>query len=138
VGDTGLTQKAFFERAREGRLSGIRCGGCGEVAIPPKEFCASCGARAWDVLPLSGDGTLTSYTIIRVAPTRHAGEAPYAVGVVRLAEGASIFGRIVDVPFEHLQIGLPVRFRPIVVNGQPAVGFSSSAADSPSRASTSR
>lgn len=121
--EPGITLKGFFERASEGRLTGIRCGGCGEVAIPPKEFCASCGTRAWEQITLSGEGTLASYTVIRVAPARHATEAPYAVGVVRLKEGAAIFGRILDVPFEKLAVGLPLRFRPIVVNEQTSVGF---------------
>ena len=74
-------------------------------------------------MPLSGEGTLASYTIIRVAPARHAAGAPYAVGVVKLKEGASIFGRIVEVPFEKLAVGLELRFRPIVVNDQTSVGF---------------
>ena len=119
-----ITLKGFFEKARDGRLTGIKCGGCGEMAIPPKEFCASCGARAWEQVPLSGEGTLASYTIIRVAPRGHT-DAPYAVGVVKLKEGASIFGRIVDVPFEKLTVGLPLRFRPLVVKDQTAVGFTS-------------
>ena len=123
MSEPAITLKGFFERARDGRLTGIKCGGCGEVAIPPKEFCASCGARAWEHIPLSGDGTLTSYTIIRVAATRHAAEVPYAVGVVRLKEGAALFGRVVDVPFEKLCVGLPLRFRPIVVNDQTSIGF---------------
>ena len=118
-----MTLKGFFEKAREGRLTGIKCGGCGEVAIPPKEFCANCHARAWSPIELSGDGTLTSYTIIRVAATNHAASAPYAVAVVRLKEGASILGRILDIPFEKLEVGLPVRFRPVVVNDQTVVGF---------------
>ena len=118
-----VTLKGFFDLARDGRLTGIRCGGCHEVAIPPKEFCASCGTRAWEPVPLSGEGTLASYTIIRVAPARHADDAPYAVGVVKLKEGASIFGRIVDVPFDKLTVGLSLRFRPIVVKEQTAVGF---------------
>ena len=122
--ETVITLKGFFERVREGHLTGIKCGGCGEIAIPPKEFCASCGTHSWQPVPLSGDGTLASYTIIRVAPTRHAADAPYAVGVVRLKEGASIFGRIVDIPFEKLSVGLPLRFRPIVVNEQTSVAFS--------------
>jgi uncharacterized OB-fold protein len=122
-----VTLKGFFEQAREGRLTGIKCGGCGEVSIPPKEFCANCGTRAWAPVPLSGEGTLASYTIIRVAPARHADDAPYAVGVVKLREGASIFGRIVDVPFEKLAVGLPLRFRPIVVKEQTSVGFVSMA-----------
>jgi len=118
-----VTLKGFFEKARGGRLTGIKCGGCGEIAIPPKEFCANCGTRAWEAVPLSGEGTLASYTIIRVAPAKHAEDAPYAVGVVKLKEGASIFGRIVDVPFEKLQVGLALRFRPIVVKEQTSVGF---------------
>ena len=119
-----ITLKGFFERAREGQLTGIKCGGCGELAIPPKEFCAACGTRAWELVPLSGEGTLASYTVIRVAPAKHVADAPYAVGVVKLKEGASIFGRILDVPFEKLSVGLPLRFRPIVVKEQTAVGFS--------------
>jgi len=119
-----MTVKGFFEQARRGRLTGIKCGGCGDVAIPPKEYCASCHARAWQVVPLAGEGTLASYTVIRVAPARHAGEAPYAVGVVKLKEGASIFGRILDVPFDKLEVGMPLRFRPIVNGEQTAVGFS--------------
>jgi uncharacterized OB-fold protein len=118
-----VTLKAFFERAREGRLTGIKCGGCGEIAIPPREFCASCGARAWQPVPLSGDGTLASYTVIRVAPARHAADAPYAVGVVKLKEGASIFGRILEIPFDKLYVGLPLHFRPIVAGEQTSVAF---------------
>ena len=94
-----ITLKGFFERARDGCLTGIKCGGCGEIAIPPKEFCASCGTRAWQAVQLSGDGTLASYTVIRVAPARHAADAPYAVGVVRLKEGASIFVGILAAIF---------------------------------------
>ena len=123
MSEATVTLKGFFERAREGRLTGIKCGGCGEIAIPPKEFCASCGAHAWEQIPLSGDGTLASYTIIRVAARQHAADVPYAVGVVRLKEGAAIFGRVVDVPFEKLCVGLPLRFRAIVVNDQTAIGF---------------
>lgn len=118
-----ITLKHFFEQARDGALTGIRCGKCGELAIPPKEFCPACGQRAWTPVPLAGDGTIASYTIIRVAPSRHAGDAPYAVAVVRLREGASLLGRVVDVPLDRLAVGLPVKFRPLVIQGQTALGF---------------
>src|SRR5436190_1709220 len=42
------------------------------MAIPPKEFCARCGARAWQTVALSGDGTLASYTLNRM-PGRYRG-----------------------------------------------------------------
>jgi uncharacterized protein len=123
VTDPVITLKHFFEQARDGALTAIRCGKCGELAIPPKEFCAACGQRAWTPVPLSGEGTIASYTVIRVAPTRLAGDVPYAVAVVKLREGVSLLGRVVDVPLDRLEIGLPVKFRPLVIQGQTALGF---------------
>ena len=121
--DGGVTLKQFFERAREGTLTALRCAECGELAIPPKEFCAACQQRAWEPLTLAGEGTIASYTVIRVAPTPHAGEAPYAIAVVKLREGVSLMGRVVDIPLDTLAIGLPVRFRPLVVENQTSIGF---------------
>jgi hypothetical protein len=118
-----ITLRHFFEKAREGQLTAVRCGGCGELAVPPKEFCPSCAQRAWEPVALSGRGTIASYTIIRVAPRAHAADAPYAIAAVQLREGVSILGRLVDIPIEQVAVGLPVRFRPLVRNGQTAVGF---------------
>ena len=118
-----LTLKHFFEEARAGRLTGIRCGKCGELAIPPKEFCPGCQERDWTPVPLGGTGAIVSFTIIRIPPRGRAEEAPYAVAVVRLDEGVSLLGRVVDVPLEGLRTGLPVRFRALVTGEQTAVGF---------------
>ena len=118
-----LTQKEFFEKAGAGELAAVRCGRCGALAIPPREFCPECSERAWQPTTLSGEGTIASYTIIRVAPRAHADDAPYAIAAVRLREGVSLLGRVVDVPLNALAIGLPVRFRPIVVKDRSAVGF---------------
>lgn len=118
-----LTLKHFFEEARAGRLTGIRCGRCGELAIPPKEFCPICQERDWTSVPLAGGGSITSFTIIRVPPRGRGPEAPYAVAVVRLDEGVSLLGRIVDIPLETLRADLPVRFRPLVAGEQTSIGF---------------
>jgi len=118
-----VTLKSFFEQAREGRLTGIRCGKCGEFAVPPKEFCPACHERAWETVPLSGEGEIASFTVIRVAPRGHAADAPYAIAAVRLKEGVSLLGRIVEIPLEKLAVGLRVRFRPLVKKDQTSVGF---------------
>ncbi|HTY77986.1 MAG TPA: Zn-ribbon domain-containing OB-fold protein [Candidatus Bathyarchaeia archaeon] len=118
-----LTLKHFFEEARAGRLTGIRCGKCGELAIPPKEFCPGCQEHDWTAVPLAGKGAVVSFTVIRIPPRGRGEEAPYAVAVVRLDEGVSLLGRIVDVPLDGLRTGLPVRFRPLVTGEQTAVGF---------------
>jgi uncharacterized OB-fold protein len=118
-----ITLRHFFEQARAGQLTAVRCGGCGTLAVPPKEFCPACAQRAWEPVPLSGEGRIASYTIIRVAPRAHAADAPYAIAAVELAEGVSMLGRVVDVPLEQVAVGLPVRFRPLVRDGQTVVGF---------------
>ena len=118
-----ITLRNFFDRAREGQLTGVRCRKCGELAMPPKELCPACGERAWQPVPLAGEGTIASFTVIRVAPRAYAAEVPYGVAVVKLKEGVSLLGRIVDIPLEKLAIGLPVRFRPLVRNDQTSVGF---------------
>ena len=118
-----MTLQKFFEQARAGQLIAVRCDRCGALAIPPKEFCPQCSQRAWAPAPLSGDGTIASYTVIRVAPRGHADEVPYAIAAVQLEEGVSMLGRVVDIPFDKLRLGLPVRFRPLERGGQTAIGF---------------
>jgi len=68
-------------------------------------------------------GTIASYTVIRVAPRAYTADVPYAVAVVKLKEGVSLLGRIVEIPLDKLAVGLPVRFRPLVKGDQTAVGF---------------
>ena len=121
--ESTVTLGRFFEQVRDGALTAIRCEACGALAVPPKELCPECGARRWEPVPLSGEGTIASYTIIRVAPRGHADDAPYAIAAVRLREGVSLLGRVVDVPLDTLAIGLPVRFRPIVIKDHVAIGF---------------
>ncbi|MGH7313620.1 MAG: Zn-ribbon domain-containing OB-fold protein [Candidatus Rokuibacteriota bacterium] len=123
MSESGITIKSFFDGVRAGTLTGIRCGTCRELAVPPKEFCPACGARAWHAEALSGEGTIASYTIIRVAPARHAADAPYAIAVVRLTDGVQLLGRVVDIPLEQVAVGLPVRFRPLTRNGHTTIAF---------------
>ena len=118
-----ITLKSFFEEARAGRLTGIKCGHCGELAIPPKEICPGCQQRAWTPVPLAGRGTVVSFTVIRVPPRGAPAPAPYAVAVVKLDEGVSLLGRLVDIPLESLKAGLPVKFRPLLAEQQTAIGF---------------
>jgi uncharacterized OB-fold protein len=118
-----ITLKGFFEEAREGRLSAIRCGSCGELAIPPKELCPSCHERRWELVPLHGTGSVVSFTVIRIPPRGRLAEAPYAVAVVKLDEGVSLLGRIVDIPLDALTAGLSVRFRPLLLGDQVIISF---------------
>jgi hypothetical protein len=123
VTDRVVHLRDFFEAARAGRLTALRCGGCGELAIPPREFCPACHQRDWRPVPLAGEGTVVSFTVIRIAPRGFSGQVPYAIASVRLAEGVSVLGRLVDVPLDSIRVGMAVRFRPLVEGGETTLGF---------------
>lgn len=116
-----LTIREFFEAVRAGRLLVQRCTGCGELAVPPRHLCVACGGRSWEPRPLAGDGEVSSFTVIRVPPGPRAAEVPYAIVIVRMAEGVSLLGRLDEVPLEALRVGLPVRFAG-ALGGSPAPG----------------
>jgi len=116
-----LTLGAFFEGVRAGRLVVQRCAGCGELAVPPRAFCSACHGREWARLTLGGEGEVTSYTVIRVPPGPLAGQAPYAIVVVRFPEGVALLGRTTGIPLEALRVGLPVRFAPPPSAADPPV-----------------
>jgi len=123
VTDRVITLKGFFDEARAGRLSAIRCRSCGDLAIPPRELCPRCQERQWELVPLHGTGTVTSFTVIRIPPRGRHAEAPYAVAVVKLDEGVSLLGRVVEIPLDALKAGLPVRFRPLMTDEHVMIGF---------------
>jgi uncharacterized OB-fold protein len=113
--------REFLEGVREGRLVVQRCGACGALAVPPKAVCPDCESRAWERVPLSGDGEVASFTVIRVAPPRLAAEVPYAIVVARMAEGVSLLGRLAGAPVDAVRVGMPVRLVPPPAGTDPPV-----------------
>jgi uncharacterized OB-fold protein len=88
-------------------LEARRCTECGKLAVEAGHSCPFCGHQGGDRVTLSGLGQLVSWTVIRVAPVRYASEAPYAVGVIDLEEGARLTARI-EGDAEQLLPGQPV------------------------------
>ena len=91
-------------------LEALQCGACKELTAPPRLVCPACGRRELRRVALSGQGTLFSYTTIRVPPVRFQRRAPYQVAVVELAEGIRMTGRLEGVEGEEIALGTPVRF----------------------------
>jgi uncharacterized OB-fold protein len=63
----------------------------------PREICAACLSHKLETIDLPGAGKLVAWTIIRRAPTRFRGDAPYAVCVVELDVGnLRVTGRLAN------------------------------------------
>ncbi len=90
-------------------LQGRRCAECGKLSLGTGHPCPFCGSQGGTLVPLSGRGRLVSWTVIRVAPGRYAGEAPYAVGLLELPEGLRLTARLEGDP-EQLSAGQAVAF----------------------------
>jgi len=84
----------FFDKLREGKLTGYRCRDCGEYTCPPQSVCQECGSENIEVAELRMSGTLRSFTTIAIPPTGLEDEAPYTVALVETDDGPWIMGRL--------------------------------------------
>ena len=105
------------------RYEAARCTGCGRVFFPPRRACSRCRGRVFEKTTLSREGTLETFTVIRVAPSGFLDEAPYAVGIVSLPEGVKVTAQIVDCDLDALAVGDPVRleFRRVRQDGESGI-----------------
>ena len=88
----------FWNSLAEGRFLSTWCDACRRFTFPPKPHCPVCWATEVDWKELGGAGRLYSYTINYVPPRGMAMEAPYAIGIVDLAEGVRLMCRLVGMP----------------------------------------
>jgi uncharacterized OB-fold protein len=98
----------FWDGTKANKLLLQKCDECSKVYFPPRPFCPVCASRRVSVVEASGKGVLWSYVIHhRPVPGF---TPPYAIAVVKLAEGPTMMTNIVDCPQtpEALQLDMPV------------------------------
>ena len=97
------------EQLRSGILSLQRCSDCGRCRYPIAPVCPYCGRPLFDWISCTGTGTIFSW--VRY-PRSYLPEfetlVPYVVLCVELAEGARMFGRLVE-PGVEPRIGMGVQ-----------------------------
>jgi uncharacterized OB-fold protein len=105
------------------RFEGAKCKGCGKVYFPPRLICPECQSKEFENIQLKKDGKVLTYTIIRVPPSQFVDQAPYAMGVVELADGVKLLTQIADCDLEKIDIGMKVRveFRKIYDEGHAGI-----------------
>lgn len=105
------------------RLEANRCDACEKIFFPPRLICPGCGNRELKAVKLKDTGKVLTYTVIHTPPHKFEDQAPYAMGIVELDDGARVTGQIVDCEFEKLAIGMPVRieFRKIFNEGESGI-----------------
>jgi uncharacterized protein len=104
-------------------LLGSRCTTCSQAFMPPKTFCPEC-RRSGKIedFHFSGNGKISSYTIIRIPPEGFEVYTPYTVAVIDLDEGASISGQVIG-DINRVEVGKRVRpvFRKLMEDGKEGI-----------------
>jgi uncharacterized protein len=98
----------FWTSGRDGLLRFLGCASCRYLIHPPAPFCPRCGIRDVAPAPVSGRGTLYSFTVNH---QRWDGtDTPYVVGIVELDDQADLrfLTNIVQIEPNAVRIGLRV------------------------------
>lgn len=97
------------------RMVAGKCTKCGTLAYPQRQVCIACGGRDFTHVPLSGNGTIYTFTIIARggAPAEFDAQqimtGVIPIAIIELDEGPRVVGQLADVDLNKLEIGTPVR-----------------------------
>jgi uncharacterized OB-fold protein len=98
----------FWDGCREKRLLIQQCTACGHRQFYPRLICSRCHGRP-EWIEASGRATIETFTIVRQAISpAYAGDVPYVVAIVRLAEGPTMMTNVVECDPAQLAIGMAV------------------------------
>jgi uncharacterized protein len=107
----GPLAQFFWDAIAQKRLEILRCNQCGHYVHYPRPICDKCLGQSLSPAPVSGLGTLYSWTEVRQAFHPYfADRLPYLLAVVELEEepGLKVTTNLTDVGDHQLHCGLPV------------------------------
>jgi len=92
------------------RLVGSKCRRCGKLFFPPTETCAECFSQDIERVPLSKEGEIHSFSIIRVPPDPSF-KVPYVLAYIDLPEDVRVFTQleVEEKDYDKLRIGMKAR-----------------------------
>ncbi len=86
-----------------------KCDACGEFRFYATPICHFCGSDTFTWTPVSGQGTVYTWTELhRARGNPFENDVPIAIVLVELAEGVVLMSNLIDYAPEDLRIGLPV------------------------------
>ncbi len=97
----------FWSAARRHELMLQRCEQCKTFIYYPRPRCPECFSDRLKWEPVSGKGTVYSFTVVHRAATRMFADKPYVLAIVELDEGPRMTTNIVAPP-ESVKVGMRV------------------------------
>jgi hypothetical protein len=106
--------KFLLELRDNKRIVGIRCPQCHKVFVPPRKICGECFVPMDEIVPLSGEGSINTYTVLNfgfVDPdTGLQKPVPYTWAFIDLDGADNTFIHYVEeTDLNKLHVGMRVR-----------------------------
>jgi hypothetical protein len=104
--------RAFWQGGEQGKLLIHHCDACARFFHPPSPMCPQCASFDVAPRPVSGKGSVASFTVNHQAWTPEL-ETPFVVAIVELLEqpGLRFLSNIVNCDPEIVKIGMRVKVR---------------------------
>jgi uncharacterized OB-fold protein len=99
-----LTFEQYQQGLKQGKLLGLHCRSCGAYTVPPQGVCRDCRGQNMSPVQVKGEGTIRTFTVIRVAPEGK--QPPYVLALVELEEGPWVMGLLLDSDPGKADMGL--------------------------------
>jgi uncharacterized OB-fold protein len=102
------------------------CTACRTWFYYPRPFCPSCWSTDVEFRPVSGNGTVWTYSVVRFAhgiPSPWHERIPYVVALVTLDEGVRMMSNIIECDVDTIRSGLPVRLTYTEIGGRTLPAF---------------
>ena len=102
----------FWRGGERGELVFLRCESCRNYIHPPSPVCPECLSRELSPEPVSGHGTVATYTVNH-QPWNPSVKVPYVIALVEIDEQPSVrlMTNIVGCDPEDVHVGMRVRVK---------------------------
>ena len=125
--DYKLTFKEYSQALKENRLLGLKCRQCPTITVPPRMVCRKCASPELEIVGLSGQGTIETFTTAFVAAEGREDEAPYTIVMVALDEGPWLMGNLIGIDPE--KVGMEIMGRRVKLGHRVFTGDKYSAGE---------
>jgi uncharacterized OB-fold protein len=103
-------QIPYWDSLKDHAVRVQQCAACGAFRYVPKEICNACLSLDFSWAPISGLGSIYTYTVVRRAPTpAYQEDAPYTIVHVTMDERFRMIGTLKGTDPETVAIDQPVR-----------------------------
>ncbi|WP_034269379.1 Zn-ribbon domain-containing OB-fold protein [Haloechinothrix halophila] len=105
----GAGRSMFLRGLAERKLIARRCAGCGQVYLPPPEFCSRCLTELEAPFELDGRGAISTFCVVSFPFPGQRIDPPYVVAHIQPhGAGTRLMHLVREIEPEDVHIGLEV------------------------------